>query len=231
MVAGKKLFIAPAAAAALLLALALAGCDQAKEAAREQYYKALERVGLEKREVLVSRVDKARESQDKAQKQFKDALEELRALAGYKGGELEAKYEKLNKEYESAVSRADDVNDKIRGVKHVAESLFKEWQAEIGQYEDQNLRRQSEAELKETQHRYAQLVVVMDKAAARMDPVLRKLHDQVLFLKHNLNAKVLGSLGGTADKIQVDVTKLVEDMEASIREADAFIKDMGTQKE
>jgi len=34
-----------------------------------------------------------------------------------------------------------------------------------------------------------------------MDPVFGKLHDQVLFLTHNLNAKALGSLECTADSL------------------------------
>jgi hypothetical protein len=72
----------------LLLLLALPGC----KLARERYYKALEKVGVEKRELLVSRVDKAREAQVEAQQQFKDALEQFQALVGYSGGDLEAMY-------------------------------------------------------------------------------------------------------------------------------------------
>jgi hypothetical protein len=212
--------------AAVLVMLPVAGCRQAKEAAREQYYTALEKVGLEKREVLVKRVDNAREAQQKAEKQFRDALEEFKALVDYRGGELESRYEKLRGEYEDAKQRADTVHDKIRAVKNVATALFKEWETEIGKYTNAEMKRVSQRELAETRTRYEQLVVVMERAASRMDPVLAKLQDQVLFLKHNLNAKVLGSLQTTAVSLQTDVDALIRDMEASIREADAFIKDM-----
>jgi len=208
----------------------LAACDRAKEAAREKYYNALEKVGFERREVLVKRVDGARDAQQKAQEQFRDALEEFKSLVGYKGGELEAKYEKLRGEYDDAKKRADTVTERIQSVRNVAGSLFREWETEIGQYTDPALARESRRELTETRRRYEQLVGVMEKAASKMEPVLGRLHDQVLFLKHNLNAKVLGSLKGTADALQTDVTKLIADMQVSIQEADAFIKDMGKKE-
>lgn len=206
-------------------ALAAAGCNKA----RDTYYQALEKVGIEKREVLVGRVEKARDAQQEAQQQFRDALQEFQALVGYQGGELEKKYEKLRGEYEDSKKRADDVNDKIRAVKHVADSLFREWETELGQYTDAKLKAESQRELRETQRRYGQVVAVMEKAAGRMDPVLRKLNDQVLFLKHNLNARALGSLQGTAKSLQGDVDSLVKDMEASIAEASKFIEDMAKQ--
>jgi ElaB/YqjD/DUF883 family membrane-anchored ribosome-binding protein len=218
------------AAAAFAALVMVPACDRAKDAAREKYYNALEKVGLERREILVNRVDNAREAQEKAQEQFRDALEEFKSLVGYKGGELEAKYEKLRGEYEDAQKRADAVNEKLNAVRNVASSLFREWETEIGQYTDANLAGQSRSELRETQGRYEQLLGVMQKAASKMDPVLGKLRDQVLFLKHNLNAKVLGALKGTADSLQTDVTKLIADIQVSIDEADAFIKDMGKKE-
>ena len=57
--------------------------------------------------------------------------------------------------------------------------------------------------------------------------VLAKLNDQVLFLKHNLNARALGSLQGTAESLQLEVGQLVQEMEAFINEATAFINQMG----
>jgi len=213
-------------AAVVLVMVSAVGCRQAKEAAREKYYNALEKVGLEKRDILVKRVDNAREAQQKAEKQFRDALEEFKALIDYRGGELEARYEKLRGEYEDSKKRADTVHDKIRAVQNVATALFKEWETEIGKYSNAEMRRTSDRELADTRKRYDQLIVVMEKAASRMDPVLAKLQDQVLFLKHNLNARVLGSLQTTATSLQADVDQLIRDMEISIREADAFIRDM-----
>lgn len=215
---------------ALLVALALlaplAGC----RAAKEKYYDSLEKVGVERRELLVSRVDKARDAQQEAQEQFRDALQQFQAVVGYSGGELEKVYEKLLAEYESSVARAEEVRERIRKVEEVANSLFREWQTEIGQYDDPALRADSEAKLRATRRRFDQLLVVMKRSAEPMKPVLDTLHDQVLYLKHNLNARALGSLQGTAQQLETDVTALVAEIEGSIAEADAFIQEMRAGK-
>jgi len=207
---------------ALAGALLLPGC----KAAREKYYNALEKVGIERRELLVSRVDKAREAQVDAEKQFKDALEQFQALVGHQGGDLEKMYSKLSSEYEASEKQAEEVRTRITKVEQVAQSLFAEWQKEIGQYQDQQYCRESERELAATRARTDQVVKAMKKAAKTMDPVLLKFRDQVLFLKHNLNARVLGSLTGTAKSLEVEVGGLIQQMQGSIAEAEGFIKEM-----
>jgi predicted nucleic acid-binding Zn-ribbon protein len=201
----------------------LQGCYQCGNTA---YLKALEKVGVEKRDLLVKRVDNAREAQEEAQQQFKDSLDEFRSLVGYDGGALEAQYEKLRSSYESSKSKADEVNQRIDGIESVANKLFAEWETEIGQFKDASYKLESQRELRDTRKRVEGLVKTMKKAASRMDPVLEKLNDQVMFLKHNLNAKALGSLKTTADSLQVEVSGLIQEMEASINEANAFIAEM-----
>jgi len=208
--------------ALLSMAVTLPGC----RAAREKYYGALEKVGVEKRELLVHRVDKAKEAQEDAQEQFKDALEEFQALIGHQGGDLEKMYKKLSSEYEASAAHAEEVRERMRKVEQVAQSLFDEWQREIAEYRDSALRRESERQLAATQGRYRELLAVMKGSLKPMDPVLGKLRDQVLFLKHNLNAQALGSLQGTAASLEVEVRALVEQMSVSIAEADRFIREM-----
>jgi len=203
------------AAASLLLG----GCASMEYAVKEKF-------GIHKRDILVSRVQDARESQDAAKEQFKTALEQFIELTGANGGELKDRYDKLSAAYERSESRAKAVHDHISQIEDVASALFKEWSAELEQYSDQNLRRISEQELRDTQKRYGELIGVMKRTADRMDPVLVRFHDQVLFLKHNLNAQVVAQLGNTTEKLKGDVTRLIAEMEASIKEADDFINSM-----
>ena len=56
-----------------------------------------------------------------------------------------------------------------------------------------------------------------------MDPVLQAFRDQVLFLKHNLNARAIASLESTVGAIEGDVQSLIDELGRSIREADAFL--------
>jgi hypothetical protein len=57
--------------------------------------------------------------------------------------------------------------------------------------------------------------------------VLTAFRDRVLYLKHNLNAQAVASLQGQVLELDADVTKLIAEMEASIREANEFIDAMG----
>ncbi len=204
---------------AALAVLALASCSST-------YYKALETFGVEKRDLLVSRVEAAKGAQEDVQEQFRDALEQFQALVGYDGGDLEKLYDQLSDEYDDSVSRADTVRDRIAAVKKVGGDLFREWTRELEEYSDANLRRRSEGQMNGTRRDYDQLVRKMEKAAGRMDPVLRTMKDHVLFLKHNLNARALGSLEDTADSLQRNVNRLIKDMEAAISEADKFLSTM-----
>jgi len=195
----------------------LAGCQSA-------YYGALEKIGIPKREILVERVTKARTAQEEAKEQFSSALEKFLAIAKVEPGEIKQRYDLLSAELKRNETRATEVRDRLAAVKDVAEALFSEWKDELAQYSSAELRSRSETQLAATQRSYRELLVVMDRAAARMEPVLSAFRDQVLFLKHNLNAQAVRSLDATSRTLQADIGRLIEDMEKSIREADAFIK-------
>ena len=61
----------------------------------------------------------------------------------------------------------------------------------------------------------------------KIGPVLTAFADQVLFLKHNLNAQALASLQDELIAIETDIAGLIREMEVSIAEANAFIEAMG----
>ncbi|MGH7176731.1 MAG: DUF2959 domain-containing protein [Tepidisphaeraceae bacterium] len=208
----------------LVLALSLSltlpcGC-------KNTYYSVWEKLGWAKRDILVDRVEDARDEQQAAKKEFKTTLRKFQDLTGVKGGDLEAKYKKLSAAYEDCKERAEAVTGRINSVDSVATDLFKEWQAELSQYDNAELRKASEQKLTETKARFAQLMTTMRASEQKMAPVLKAFNDQVLFLKHNLNAQAISSLQSTAAGIDADVQKLLKDMEASINEANAFIEQM-----
>ncbi len=205
-----------------LLALAFTGCST-------MYYGAMEKMGVPKREIMVDRVKGAQKSQVETKVVFSNALEQFKSVVNIKGGELEAKYKKLGAALDKSEGAAREVRDRIASVESVSDALFKEWKSELKQYSNPELRRASEAQLKNAQTRYKSLIGAMKKAESRLEPALQPLRDQVLFLKHNLNAKAIGSLSDEVVSIQTKVDDLVRDMEAAIREADAFIATLGTE--
>jgi ElaB/YqjD/DUF883 family membrane-anchored ribosome-binding protein len=186
----------------------------------------MESFGIHKREILVDRVEEARDSQEDAKEQFQSALERFSEVLGYDGGDLEEKYNQLKTELDRSEDRAQDVHKRIVSVEDVAEALFKEWESELNDYSNVNLRRKSEEQLTATRRRYDQLIRAMHRAESKIEPVLQPLRDQVLFLKHNLNAQAIASLEGELGAIETDVALLIKDMEASIAEANEFIAAM-----
>lgn len=196
--------------------LALSGCQSA-------YYGAMEKVGYHKRDIMVDRVEDARESQQEAQEQFSSALEEMQALLNHDGGDLEKAYNKAKDEYESAQSAADNVTSRIDKVEDVAEALFDEWQAEIGEISKASLRRNSETKLKETRRSYSQLMKSMRRAESKMPPILTAMKDNMLYLKHNLNAQAIGAIKGEFKSLQTDISGLIKEMNKSIDESNKFI--------
>lgn len=206
--------------------LGSAGCKSMYDAA---YYRTMETFGQEKRDILVDRVDDARESQEDAKEEFTSALERFSTLMGFDGGNLEKTYNRLSSALERSEERAEEVTEQIEEVEDVAGALFEEWEGELDQYTDPKLRRASEQQMHETQKRYEQMIEVMQRAEGKMEPVLNAFRDQVLFLKHNLNARAIASLEDTAAELESDVAALIADMETSIEEANLFINEMKTR--
>jgi len=214
-----------------LLAVVLAPLAGGCSATRNAYYDLTESMGYAKRERLVDNVKDARDEQAKAKQQFASALDQFKSVVNFNGGDLEAMYNKLNKQYSDCESRATAVKDKIGSVKNVGTALFDEWKGEIAQMKDDpSLQSKSQQLYDRTHQNYNQMVGKMDAAAASMDPVLVRFKDRVLFIKHNLNAQAIASLQGTEAELGSEIEKLVKDMEASIAEADQFIRQIETKK-
>lgn len=183
-------------------------------------------LGYERRDILVSNVQTARNSEDSAKQQFQTTLQQFQAVTHFNGGDLETEYNKLNSAYQDSDKKAQDVRNQIDRVDKTASQMFTEWNGELSQYSNSDLRQKSENELKRTKDAYAVLIKRMHDAADKMTPVLAAFKDQVLFLKHNLNAQAIASLSTTAAGIDSDVANLIKEMEASIAEADDFVNKM-----
>jgi DUF2959 family protein len=195
-------------------------------ACRNIMYSAYEDFGVYKRDLLKKRVVSARDEEKGAQQKFKDALTRLEEITGFQGGDLEKHYRLLQSDYDDAASRVAAVHKRVQDVETVAGDLFAEWEKENRQIETPALRQTSHQQLSDTRQRYEEMLGTLKKSERSMDPVLHKLHDYVLVLKHSLNAQAVASLSGESAKIKAEVSKLIEDMNASISGADDFIRQM-----
>lgn len=201
----------------LLLSLLGNGCQSV-------YYATMEKFGVEKRDLLKKAVINARDSQEEAATQFKDALTRLREMYAVDGGNLEKQYDQLKSDHEAAEKGAAAVQKRIADMDQVATDLFAEWEKEISEFTNPTYASNSRRQLNETRTKYQQLAASVKAAEASMQPVLKQLKEQVLYLKHNLNAAAIGSLRGEAASIQADIARLIDQMNSSVRQADEFIK-------
>jgi len=204
---------------ALVASAGVTGCQSI-------YYATMEKFGVEKRDLLKRAVVAARDEQKEAQVEFKDALTRMKEMYGSQGTALESTYSKLKSDLDSCTAQAGDVHKRIRDMDQVANDLFAEWEKEIGQFTNPTFSSESRRQLSDTRSRYSQLATALRSAESTMDPVLRSLTEHVLFLKHNLNAAAIASLKGEATQITTQIDTLIRQMNASINEADAFIKSL-----
>jgi len=204
---------------ALVLLVGISGCDSV-------YYGAWEKLGYEKRDLLVSEVEDAMESQEEAKEQFKSALDQFASVVNIEDSDLKSMYDDLSAEYEEATERAEAVSSHIDDVEDVSQDLFAEWRSEIEQYTSADLKRSSQTQLRTTESKYKTLLSSMRKAEGRMEPVLNVFRDQVLFLKHNLNAQAIAGLRSELNTVENDVAILIADMEDAITRSQAFIEDI-----
>jgi Protein of unknown function (DUF2959) len=202
----------------LLCLFSLTGCTSIYNATMEGVF------GYEKRELFKKSVASLQEEQKDAQKEFTDALTRLKQLYGFSGGELESVYEKVKSSYERCDGEAKAVHTRIENMEDLAKSMFSEWEKEIQQYTNPNLAATSRDQLRQTKDRYVQLSKTVREAETAMQPVLGQLKDNVLFLKHNLNASAIGSLQGEASGIQKQIEQLLSQMNTAIEASDSFIK-------
>jgi predicted nucleic acid-binding Zn-ribbon protein len=204
---------------AVFMGFFFAGCSRA-------YYGAMEKVGIHKRDILVDRVEGARDAQSEAQVQFKSALEQFGTVIHIKDSNLKKAYEKLNAEYEDSENAAKKVSDRIDSVESVAGALFDEWENELKLYKSTDMRESSKRKLQDTQTRYREMLASMHRAEKSMEPVLRSFRDNVLFLKHNLNAQAIGSLREEFSTLKGEIDGLIQNMNESIKTSNKFIADI-----
>jgi len=190
------------------------------------YYAAMEKVGIPKREILVDRVAGTRDAQQDAQKQFQSALDQFGSVVKLEQTDLKKAYETLNEEYEESLAAAENVSKRIDKVESVSDALFAEWEKELKLYDNAELKASSKAQLKATREQYNTMLKGMHDAEKSMQPVLKTFRDNVLFLKHNLNAQAIGSLEPKFESLQLEINTLITKMDASINQSNRFIDSM-----
>jgi predicted nucleic acid-binding Zn-ribbon protein len=187
------------------------------------YYGTMESLGIHKRELMMDRVKDANKTQHDVKKQFVSAMQQFQSVVNFKGGNLEKEYNKLNATLKRSEAGAKAIRHRIKAIEDVSGALFKEWSKEIKQYSSKSLRKASQQKYDIAVADYKGLIQAMKLAESKLEPALVPLRDQVLFLKHNLNAEAISGLSDELVSIQTNVASLIRDMDVAIAHADKFV--------
>ncbi len=202
-----------------LIAVFTTGCSQ-------MYYASMEQVGVHKRDIMVDRVEEVQESQEDAQEEFKSALEQFGSLVTIEETDLKKAYDNFNDQYEDAKEASEDLNKDINKLEDVSLALFDEWEEEITHYKNAKLKSQSKTKLRDTKAKYKNMMRSMRQSEKSMQPILDTFYDNVLTLKHSLNAQAIGALQGEFNTLKSDINVLIKQMNTSIKESNKFIQEM-----
>ncbi len=197
---------------------------------RTIYYSARESIGEHKRDQIIFQVEQTCISLQETRDEFQDALERFKNLVNTNDASLEHKYNLLNRQYQFCCSKSEGVSQRIRAIEQVSEALFNEWENELNEYTNRNLRNNSKRQLKAAKQNYARLIKAMRRAEHTINPVLTAFKDQVLYLKHNLNARAIAALQQEFIEISIDISQLILAMEQTLHEASLFVSVLIDQK-
>lgn len=208
----------------MVLILGSLGCNNSL------VYDLQETMGTPKRQVLLSRVQDARDSMKESKKVFTSAMQQFGSVFKESGSKLENKYKILKGEYDACNTKASELRSHIASVKSIGQVLFQEWQKELDQFTNEQMRKLSEVKMQQTREKYVTMIDSMDRVSARITPVMTSMNDQLLNIKHSLNALIVVSLEEELVQLRGQMDNLMAEIDASVNHCNAFIGSMAEPK-
>ena len=184
--------------------------------------------GQYKRDLLLDRIEKVRKCHEKAKNQFEVVLANYSDIIDANAGDIRTEYNKLARECKRARKISKDICKKVKDVEDIGKPLFRKWEDELDDFQNEAIRRSSEEQLDITRRNYLNLVHSIKSTEDKTENVLASLNDQVLLLSHNLNTRALSILKKEVTTLKVEVNALVKHMQKAIKEAEDFIDDNGS---
>lgn len=190
------------------------------------YYNFWETLGKEKRDLLKSKMENVTESQDDLKEEFEDTLSKIRSEYKFKETDLERTYDSLKSDYDSLDKESKYLSSQIKKSEDIANDLFSEWKNEAYKLNNKSYKAQSLNKLTKTKLKFKTTLRSMRAIEKDLAKVLKRFNDQVIFIKHNLNAKIVGNLKSELISIEAQIKRLIRQINSSSLKAKSFIKDI-----
>ena len=208
-----------------LLLFSFIGCQTTS------YYKTKALFGVEKRELLFQSVQAAKESLQETKSAFQEASKNINVVINIKDEKMLERYARLEEAYENCESEADDVKGQLDTMDDMAEAFFSQWMEEMELYTNESFRNASKNKYNQMRKCFNKLSKTLRDVEIKFKPTLSGLRDQVLFLKHNINAQSVASLEDELVTVDADIDALIRSLDNAIKEADDFITSMNIKQE
>ncbi|MEM7376918.1 MAG: DUF2959 family protein [Pseudomonadota bacterium] len=202
--------------AALMVLGVLTGCATT-------YYSVWETLGYQKRDILKTRVERARDSQQQAFERFEAVAQASAPLASASDGAVDTarQLQSLRVAYRNAARTASTVRTHIDQVDDVSQALFVEWEEELINTASSTQRSNDHQELADTRQAYNGLMGAMRGAEAGITPVLNTVEDSMRGLEDVDGALTSTQVSGFLS-LQGDLERLTAELRRSIDAATRF---------
>jgi hypothetical protein len=205
----------------LVLACLLGGCST-------MYYAAMSQLGWERRDILVHRIEVARDSLRATGRALDAAWRTFHAAAAA-DADAAVVPAHLQTAYAHTDASARDAQQHVAAVESAGRALFEAWREDVAGTEDAALRTRDAELYERARARYDSTLAAMRQALAGIPPVLDLLRDQAAFLQRDQGPAARGALRAALAAAVADAGRLQQDIGRAIIEANASVQQLAAE--
>jgi hypothetical protein len=166
---------------------------------------------------LLSRVERVQVESVLGKERSRAAYESLRSICApdFQGDPLAA-HAKLSESIAQSQQQAAALGNALKPAKSAADSVFRQWMADLEQFGNTKMRKRSQARLEETRTRFDAIVSAANAAQLAYDAFNADLNDQALFLAHDFNAAAVAVIADDVAALDDDARELDGRLDACV---------------
>jgi len=165
---------------------------------------------------------------DNAKKQVGGVVDHLsKMLAGYNSiidgsaKNAQSAYKKLAGDLKSTEKMIQGANKSVQALNKEAGKFFADWEKDLGEYSNEDLKQKSMARLEKAKAQYTTLGEKLGEARSVFAPLVQNLNDQILFLGRDLSPEAIDDLKDEAEALNQQVDEVSKKVNELVASADA----------
>ncbi len=202
---------------AAMVLLLLSGCAST-------YLSVWETLGFQRRDLLVARVENAREGADASVAAFERVLDDMMPIAMRDAPVADTRFAALDAAFRDAQDSARRLSSEIEQVETVSQGLFLEWESELAKSRDSDHKRNEQRELATSRQAYNTLIGQFRSAEVGFSPTLNTVRDSIRVLQRNRAEPRSQEDRNALLSLRGDVDRLASELRRAIAVANDFVR-------